>query len=246
MVKLDMFSNVAKQLAKARGLTIESTAIFRRLLIVILMEDFYQFPLVIGYLLWDEVYIEEDHYGKMLWRSFNAVITLTQQMRQIDDPKFNTLLRRAHASFLTNANIINLNSKMAVDFPLHDLLKNTVIVQRNKTRHMINRLQAEQFARGTGRDFIIFLAQHSHNRKNPGDPIIYHDVVKIQDREHGTIDLGLLYYCKAMPVIILINVCTPLGIMNGATAIAYGIISHPNVMLTHIKIQLITNLSSQI
>lgn len=97
MVELDMLSNITKQLAKARGLTGESTAMFGGLPIVILMEDFYQFPPVIGRPLWDEVRTEEDHYGKMLWKSFNAVITLTQQMRQINDPDFNALLRRARA-----------------------------------------------------------------------------------------------------------------------------------------------------
>lgn len=48
MVELDIFSNIAKQLAKARSLTSESTAIFEGLPIVIFMEDFYKFPPVIG------------------------------------------------------------------------------------------------------------------------------------------------------------------------------------------------------
>ncbi len=59
-------------------------------------------------------------------------------MRQIDDPTFNALLRRACAGSLTDANVTILNSKVAKEFPLHDLLKNIVIVQRNKFRYMIN------------------------------------------------------------------------------------------------------------
>ncbi len=55
MVELDMLSNIAKQLAKTRGLSNESTAMFGGLPIVILIEDFYQFPPVIGRLLWEEV-----------------------------------------------------------------------------------------------------------------------------------------------------------------------------------------------
>lgn len=39
MVELDMLSNIAKQLVKAKGFISESTAIFGKLLIVILMED---------------------------------------------------------------------------------------------------------------------------------------------------------------------------------------------------------------
>ncbi len=81
MVELDMLSNMAKQLAKARGFSIKSTIIFGRLLIVIFMEDFYQFPPMIGQPLWEEVCVEEDSYDKILWKSFNAVITLTQQIR---------------------------------------------------------------------------------------------------------------------------------------------------------------------
>lgn len=110
------------------------------------------------------------------------------------------------------------------------------MVQRNKTRYIINRLQAERFACQTGRDPIIFLAQHSHSRKNGGNPIIYRNDVKIQDGKHGATGPGLLYYYKRMPVIVLANVCTLLGIVNGATTIAYRIISHPNGMLTHIEI----------
>lgn len=167
-------------------------------------------------------------------------------MCQIDDPEFNSLLWRACASFLNDADVINLNSKMAADFQLHDLLKNTVIVQRNKTRHIINRLQAEQFAHQTGRDLIEFPAQHSHSRKNGGNLIIHHNVAKIQDGKYGATSSGLLYYCKRMPVIVLANVCTPLEIVNGATVIAYGVIPHSNGMLTHIEVKLITNLNSQI
>lgn len=111
---------------------------------------------------------------------------------------------------------------------------------------MINKLQAEQFARETSCDLIIFPAQHFHSRKNRGDPIIHRDIVKIQDGEHGATGPSLLYYCKEIPIIVLANICTPLGIVNGVAAIAYGIIPHPNLMLTHIKVQLITNLNSQI
>ncbi len=66
MVVLDMLSNIAKQLAKARGLLSESTAMFGGLPIVILMGDFYQFLPVIGQLFCEEVCTEEDPYGKIL------------------------------------------------------------------------------------------------------------------------------------------------------------------------------------
>lgn len=49
-----------------------------------------------------------------------------------------------------------------------------------------------------------------------------------------------------MPVIILTNVCNLLGIINRAITIVYEIIPHFNNMLTYIKVNLITNLNSQI
>ncbi len=96
-------------------------------------------------------------------------------------------------------------------------------------------MQAEQFARHTGCDLIIFPAHHAHNRKNGGESIIHHNIIKIQDGEHDTIGPGLLYYCNEMSYIVLANVCTPLGIVNGATAIAYGVVFHSDGMLTVLR-----------
>ncbi len=96
---------------------------------------------------------------------------------------------------------------------------------------MINKLQAEQFAYHTGCDLIIFPAHHAHNRKNGRESIIYRDIIKIQDGEHDATGPGLLYYCKEMPYIVLTNVCIPLGIVNKATAIAYGVVPHPDSIL---------------
>ena len=129
-------------------------------------------------------------------------------MRQIDNPNFNSLLHCAHAGFLIINNVTNLNSKISADFFLYDLLKNTVIIQRNKTRHMINWLELEQFAYQTGYDFIIFIAHYFYNRKNRNKLIIYCNFVKIPDGKHGAISLGLLYYYKRIFVIILVNFYT--------------------------------------
>ncbi len=52
--------------------------------------------------------------------------------------------------FLTDTNIISFNSKVAKLFLLYNPLKNVIIVQRNKSRYMINWLQVEQFIYHTG------------------------------------------------------------------------------------------------
>ena len=81
MLELEMLSNMAKQLAKARDLSNNSTAVFGSLPIFIVMGDFYQFPSIIGHPLWEEFQTDEDHNGKTLWLSFSLVIMLTKQMQ---------------------------------------------------------------------------------------------------------------------------------------------------------------------
>lgn len=58
--------NIIKQLAKAKSFTYKSTIMFGSLLIVILIEDFHKFFLIIGRLLWDKDCIEKNYYGKIL------------------------------------------------------------------------------------------------------------------------------------------------------------------------------------
>ncbi len=92
MVELKMLSNMGKQLAKARGFSNSSTAVFGGLPIFIVIGDFYKFPPIASRSLWGEPQTDEDYNGKTLWLSFSSVITLTQQMRQQSDPMFAQLL----------------------------------------------------------------------------------------------------------------------------------------------------------
>ncbi len=52
MAKLEILSNMRKQLAKACGFSNFSMAVFRDLPIIIVLGDFYQFPPIAGCLLW--------------------------------------------------------------------------------------------------------------------------------------------------------------------------------------------------
>lgn len=66
IVAFDRFSNIAKHLVKAKTISSKSTIIFEELLMLILMQDFYHIFPIIGYSLWENIYIEEDFYGKMI------------------------------------------------------------------------------------------------------------------------------------------------------------------------------------
>ncbi len=66
MVELEMLSNMGKQLAKARGLSNSSMAVFGDLPIIIVMEDFYQFSPIVDRPLWGKPQTDKDHNGKIL------------------------------------------------------------------------------------------------------------------------------------------------------------------------------------
>lgn len=75
---------------------------------------------------------------------------------------------------------------------------------------------------------MIFPAQHSRTKREGGKAILQKDLFSIQDGDRGATGPGLLYYCKDMPVALLINMCTALGMVNGARSTAYGIVTWPD------------------
>ncbi len=129
---------------------------------------------------------------------------------------------------LSQADISMLNEKVVTGLTLNDPLNNIIIVQRNKTKHLINPLQIERFAHSVGHDIVIFLAQHNCTKRERGKAILQKDLFSIQDGDHEATGPGLLYYCNGMPVALLINMCTTLGMVNHARSIAYKIITWPN------------------
>ena len=116
-------------MAKPRGLSNSSMAVFGGLPIVIVMGDFYQFLSIAGCSLWDELQTDEDHNGKTLWLYFFSVITLIQQMCQQSNPIFAQQLRWSRKGALTQADVSMLNEKVVTGLTLSDPLNNIVIVQ---------------------------------------------------------------------------------------------------------------------
>ena len=66
MVKLDKLSNIVKQLAKSRGLSSSSMAVFENLSIIIVMRNFYQFPPIASRFFWNKSQTNKDHNSKTL------------------------------------------------------------------------------------------------------------------------------------------------------------------------------------
>lgn len=158
------------------------------------------------------------------------MIILTQEVRQQEDPKFESLLQQAQARSLTQTDVSMLNNRVMTALMFKNLLKNIFMVQKNKSRHLINRLQLKKFAQSAGQDIIIFLIKHSYIKKNGDRSLLYKDLFPIQDGEHGATGPSFLYYCKRMPVVIPLNIYILLKIVNGACATVYGIIFYSNGM----------------
>lgn len=115
-----------------------------------------------------------------------------------------------------------------MDIPATGAMDTVIIVQKSKTRHLINRLQIEKYARANNQDIIIFPAKHYRMKKDGGNLIQHESLFEAQDGEGNCTGPGLLLYCKGIPACLLANHCTPLGIVNGARAIVHGVVPNPN------------------
>ncbi len=93
MIDLKLLTSIDKQLQKARGSDSHSITVFGGLLLVVLIEDFYQFAPVLGKALWDHPIEDNEVHGKSLWNRFTTTLTLTEQMRQKTDLPFREMLR---------------------------------------------------------------------------------------------------------------------------------------------------------
>jgi hypothetical protein len=51
---------------------------------------------------------------------------------------------------------------------------------------------------------------------------------------------GLFLYTRNMPAVILTNICTPLGLVNGASGVAIGIVVDPTGAFIFLKNQWLT------
>ena len=227
MLDLKMFATIDQQLLQAKSLLQDSTAIFGGLSVVLLMGDFYQFAPVVSQALWEELKTKLEEHEKFLWQSLTHVITLTQQMRQQQDKDFQSLLQRAQKGQLGQNDVHVLNAKEATGLSTGRTLDNAVFAQTNNTRHVVNRIQIPRYNDRQRQDKILFPAEHSRTKQKNKKPVQHAELFKINNGE-GVNASGLLSYSKGMPVAVLTNQCTPLGIVNGARAVLYGVVVPPH------------------
>ena len=227
MVSLTMLTTINEQCNRIRAVRQDSTAILGAMPIVVFMGDFHQFGPIKAKALWQTPTEPREALGQIIWHRFTDVIILDEQMRQQGDLEFQGLVRRARAGAITAADVATLNGRLTQSLPLGDGLDTACVTRSNKRRHHINRLQIRRFAESRGQDIYVFPAAHSRTKRVQGGLRI-DDLLAIQDGEGSAKGPGLFLYTRGMPATILLNVCTPLGLVNGAKGIAAGLVHHPN------------------
>jgi hypothetical protein len=123
----------------------------------------------------------------------------------------------------TQADVDLLNTRVVTQLDSRD----TCVVRKNKLRHAINRLQMERFARSRRQKIFIFPARHTRRRKRRkaggSRDLDIDKLLEVQDSSDVKAP-GLLLYTQDMPMAVLSNISTHLGIVNGALGRATGIV----------------------
>jgi len=227
MVSLTMLNTINQQCNRIRAVGQDSTAILGALPIVVFMGDFHQFAPIRAQPIWQTPKNPRASLGQLVWQRFTDCIILDEQMRQHGDPDFRDLLRRARAGTITAADVDALNTRVVQQLPQYDGLDSAFVTRSNRRRHHINRLQTRRFAKFWGQDIYIFPAAHTRTMKKHRG-LRLDDVLGTQDGDGTAKGPGLFFYTKGMPITILYNISTPLGLVNGARGTAAGIVPHPD------------------
>lgn len=168
--------------------------------------------------------------GKGIWKRFNKAILLTEQMRQAEDLGFQMMLERARSGKLTEEDVTTLNSQtVSARLARGEVPPQRAIVRVNQLRESVNLTQLEMFARGKQQKIYLFPAQHDAPNLPNGEAAF---VIRKMFRVGETGKLkgpGFLAYSKGMPVILLHNVKTSSGLVNGMIATAERAILDTNV-----------------
>lgn len=119
-----------------------------------------------------------------------------------------------------------LNSKVIPQDNTFDFDTMVSITRLNALRHSLNHLCMLTFARRHNQRIYLFPAQHS--RLPSPRHLSLEDVFRQQDEGVAIPSPGLFMYTPGMPCMILANMNSALGLVNGSRGIASGIILEPN------------------
>jgi hypothetical protein len=96
----------------------------------------------------------------------------------------------------------------------------------NAIRHIINRIQIQRFARAQHQKVFIFPALHIYTQSSGPTNLRLHadDLLGIPKQGTKVPSPGLLLYTASMPAMVLTNISTQVGLVNGALGRAISIV----------------------
>jgi PIF1-like helicase len=162
--------------------------------------DFLQLPTVLN----PDLYRDQNDWplGHWLWRSLNAVVLLTQPMRQAKDAPYADLLSRAQFRQPTDEDIETIKSRIGVKLPNMDSV--AVTVRRHTLRQAINmrRLWEEESKSNTP---IAYSIGKITKREN----VRLLDAYQIQFGYRSPVD-AIIPVLPGAPLLVTDNVCKTL------------------------------------
>jgi len=172
---------------------------------IIFFGDFLQLPAVVN----PDLYVDNKDYplGHQLWRSLNAVVILTQQMRQAGDPEYAALLSRLRVREPTDEDIETLNDRIGAELPNMESV--AVTVRRHALRQAINmqRMRELESKSDTRITYCIGNLAKRHN-------ISAHEAYQIQFGEHGSPVDAILPLLPGVPLMVTQNINQTLGMKS--------------------------------
>lgn len=184
--------------------------------------DFKQFEPVQDTPLWKET---GDPEGGRIWKEFDNIIFLTEQMRQKNDLIYQGLLQRARDGTTDEDDVKLLNQQTTAarllrgDIPPHGM---TRIVKDNEKRAEINRIELLRFARERKQPVYLFPAKTHTPVAAPNRAWIHEEILKVNRKDQWKGD-GFFQYSKGMPVILGENIFTEGGFTNGTPGTSEGV-----------------------
>jgi hypothetical protein len=172
---------------------------------IIFFGDFLQLPAVLN----PDLYVDNKDYplGHQLWRSLNAVVILTQQMRQAGDPEYAALLSRLRVREPTDEDIETLNDRIGAELPNMESV--AVTVRRHALRQVINmrKMRELESKSDTRITYCIGNLAKRHNMSA-------HEAYQIQFGEHGSPVDAILPLLPGVPLMITKNINQTLGMKS--------------------------------
>src|SRR5436190_7597318 len=189
---------------------------------ILFFGDFFQLPSVSKLDLWRNQ-LGRWQQGHDLWRSLNAVVILTQQMRQAEDPRYAEAMARLRIHEPTDEDIAMLNSRIGA--PIPDSPSAPIIVRQHYVRHALNLQKLKRTAANNGTSITYCKAEVISNHG-----LSMHQLYSIIQGPKKAFGDGILSVIPGAPLMITKNLNhLPISLVNGAVVEFYGFSSSTNM-----------------